>query len=75
MFGRKMSHKSSKSCISCDVEFQKLSHNFPVSLLRGDIVMQKSGGHGCDDMTTKTVSEQSILFNVLVKGCALFTCD
>lgn len=53
MFGRKVSGRCSKSCTGCDVEIQKLAHIFPVSLLHSDTVMQKSGGHGCDDMKTK----------------------
>lgn len=63
MFGRKVSGRRSKSCTGREVEIQKLGHNFPVSLLHGDTVMPKSGGHGCDDMKTKAVSELSILFN------------
>lgn len=50
MFGRKVSDRCSKSCIWHGVEIQKLAHSFPVSLLCDDTVMQKSGGHGCDDM-------------------------
>lgn len=73
MFGWKVPGRCSKSCIGHDIVIWKLARSFPVSLLHGDTVMQKSGGCGCDDMKTKAVSELSILFNVLVKGCALFT--
>lgn len=75
MFGREVSDRCSKTCIWRDVEIQKLAHSLLLvyCMVTLQNAMWKSGEHGYDDMKTKAVSELSVLFNVLVKGCVVST--